>query len=281
MLTDRTEGSANEKPVMARQLVAYIDLLGFSSIIGRANQADAAEILQLLREIQDQRAEFSAEQKTEGSTTSSWVTPAISAFSDHVVLSFELDHPAALSAGVWTCLVMLQRAAGRVAHRARSVGCLIRGAIVVDALYHAEGVVFGPALVRAYELESQLANTPRVVIHPSALKTLGGQLDANGTLYRDADGMWCLDYMRGDLMDVDDFHHGDRGQEGCSARKAWVLTLHKKAVDQALALEKSDNLRAATKWRSFASRFKTSMQGVNRHWFNTDGSPLLFPEDVL
>jgi hypothetical protein len=41
---------------------------------------------------------------------------------------------------------------------------LLRGAIVKGALYHDDGVVFGPALVRAYELESQVALYPRIVI---------------------------------------------------------------------------------------------------------------------
>jgi hypothetical protein len=43
-------------------------------------------------------------------------------------------------------------------------GYFIRGALVKGKLYHDNAMVFGEALVRAYELESNLARYPRVMI---------------------------------------------------------------------------------------------------------------------
>ncbi|NWJ27659.1 hypothetical protein [Rhizobium sp. RM] len=46
-------------------------------------------------------------------------------------------------------------------------GFLIRGGITAGPMFHQGRVAFGPALNRAYELDSKIANFPRVVIDPS------------------------------------------------------------------------------------------------------------------
>jgi hypothetical protein len=43
-------------------------------------------------------------------------------------------------------------------------GFFVRGAIVKDSLYHDDNMVFGPALIRAYQIESQVARFPRIMI---------------------------------------------------------------------------------------------------------------------
>jgi hypothetical protein len=45
-------------------------------------------------------------------------------------------------------------------------GIFVRGGITIGDIYTDEGVIFGPALVRAYELESQLARWPILSIDP-------------------------------------------------------------------------------------------------------------------
>jgi hypothetical protein len=51
-----------------------------------------------------------------------------------------------------------------------SMGFLLRGGIVVGDIIHDEEVVFGPALNRAYELESKVAIYPRIVVDEPVLK---------------------------------------------------------------------------------------------------------------
>jgi hypothetical protein len=43
-------------------------------------------------------------------------------------------------------------------------GQFVRGAIVKERLYHDNQIVFGPALIDAYELESTIARYPRIVV---------------------------------------------------------------------------------------------------------------------
>jgi hypothetical protein len=73
-------------------------------------------------------------------------------------------------------------------------GFLVRGAITVGDLYHSEAVVFGPALVRAYELESTQAVYPRVL------------LDTDVPAFADKEG--SLLSRDGDLLFIDPFHAG-------------------------------------------------------------------------
>jgi len=43
-------------------------------------------------------------------------------------------------------------------------GFLLRGAIVVDKVYHTKEKIFGPALIKAYKMEKNTAIFPRVII---------------------------------------------------------------------------------------------------------------------
>jgi hypothetical protein len=82
-------------------------------------------------------------------------------------------------------------------------GFFLRGALTVGSLHMAE-LLFGPALVEAYELESQRAVHPRVVLSERAT---AGQHDAlayyadprespqNALLMRDDDGFTFIDYL--------------------------------------------------------------------------------------
>ena len=47
---------------------------------------------------------------------------------------------------------------------AASQGVWVRGGVTVGNILHDDDVVFGPALNRAYELESKVAKFPRIVL---------------------------------------------------------------------------------------------------------------------
>ncbi len=58
-------------------------------------------------------------------------------------------------------------------------------------LYHKNRVVFGPALVDAFELESKVAKFPRILISRSAM----GYIVGNPFVHVDVDGRPFLDYL--------------------------------------------------------------------------------------
>lgn len=79
----------------------------------------------------------------------------VTTFSDSIVISYPIHN-----------LVLK-----RVFHEIRDLvliliehGFICRGGVGVGELYHKDTVVFGPAMVKAYELESEHAEFPRVII---------------------------------------------------------------------------------------------------------------------
>src|SRR5262245_29297185 len=76
-----------------------------------------------------------------------------STFSDNVVISAPI-------VGEMVAYMVGSVAAIQIA--TLNMGFLLRGGIAIGDIYHDDEVVFGPALNRAYELESEIADYPRV-----------------------------------------------------------------------------------------------------------------------
>lgn len=83
-------------------------------------------------------------------------------------------------------------------------GFFIRGGIAVGHLYMDEAVIFGRALVDAYQAESKLARDPRVVLHESSHELVNRHFEyyptksyapQNRDLLRDADEMFFVNYL--------------------------------------------------------------------------------------
>lgn len=75
-------------------------------------------------------------------------------------------------------------------------GWFLRGAISIGPLAAGDGVIFGPALVRAYQLENTVAGYPRIVIDPLLLERVERGIPAWRD-YRttDQDGMAFINYV--------------------------------------------------------------------------------------
>jgi hypothetical protein len=88
-------------------------------------------------------------------------------------------------------------------------GILVRGGMTIGDISVAESRAFGPAFVRAYELESRFAHSPRIVLDPDLIRVLrtektlrGEQVTLRGTIKRvrdfvsqGDDGLWQIDYL--------------------------------------------------------------------------------------
>src|SRR6266481_3023330 len=79
-------------------------------------------------------------------------------------------------------------------------GVIVRGGMTVGDLYWEDNQVFGPALVRAYELEKGLAHYPRIVMDSELVQQLR-QIPENlifswlNYFREDFDGLWFVDYL--------------------------------------------------------------------------------------
>jgi len=70
--------------------------------------------------------------------------------------------------GSGSCLSSFIETIGRYQIAAALNGFYLRGAATVGNLIHDTACVFGPALIRAYELESKEAKFPRIILDPDA-----------------------------------------------------------------------------------------------------------------
>ena len=95
---------------------------------------------------------------------------------------------------------------------------IVRGAITIGESYSEEGMLFGPALSRAYELESEVAIYPRVIIDPIVFKSLDESELLRYELHeledekyylknyvrKDTDGIYYIDYLRAAVHNLDE-----------------------------------------------------------------------------
>jgi hypothetical protein len=79
-----------------------------------------------------------------------------------------------------------------------SSGFMIRGGICFSDLFMENDLVFGPALVRAYELSEKLATFPRILIDPEVVNSVlqdGKTTLSNISVIRGDDAAYFIDYL--------------------------------------------------------------------------------------
>lgn len=133
------------------RLVLFVDILGFKKIIEHS-ASDPSEIKRVIKAIQRLKEIGSGDL---------FESKQVTQFSDCLVASYRVDERSA----VFEMIVEVGFALVELVE----MGFLLRGGISVGKLIHDEDLVFGPALVRAYELESKVAINPRVVVGSEVL----------------------------------------------------------------------------------------------------------------
>jgi hypothetical protein len=238
---------------MDEQLVAFIDLLGFRSIITAKDDTRQEQILALLTDLTNAKSEARSERiRIDASSERLEVDPAISAFSDNLVVSFTAAALAEVGSG--PIIYQLANNIATIFRSAIRMGCLVRGGIAFGRLHHAKGVLFGPGLVEAYELESKLAARPRVLLSPRAAERVGD----HPILRSDQDGFLCIDYVR---AAYDQVGYGLIGRTERQMKfKSWATEIKELCEDQIRELSEKGNLAALQNWRWFLNWFERFMR---------------------
>jgi hypothetical protein len=138
---------------------AFIDILGFSELV--KNTSSPKAIVDALNKVKSlaglkhpqhaPRPAPSAINPSEGE-----LRIGVSYFSDSVVLSASGNEP-------WALTQILNWSFYLTAELLTSHNLLVRGGIAKGKLYHKDNIVFGPALFRAHQLETN-ANYPRIIL---------------------------------------------------------------------------------------------------------------------
>jgi hypothetical protein len=84
---------------MNEQLIAYVDLLGFKSVIADDSEERREKILTLLSELAESIGDFKYDKIVSEAYTDHTIRPAISAFSDNIIFSFPIQEIVEIGSG--------------------------------------------------------------------------------------------------------------------------------------------------------------------------------------
>lgn len=137
-------------------IVTFIDILGFRDIVAKHSADEILAMLTLFR-------------KTTEISETSQVKPEVDyyAFSDSIVRVRRIFDAAMETIGVEANDIGLAQL--DLMHR----GVLIRGGLTIGQVHSDGQRIFGPGMIRAYDLESKDAIAPRVLIDPEISKAVG------------------------------------------------------------------------------------------------------------
>jgi len=170
-----TEPKGQVSTPPTNRILAFIDILGFRAEViqtGRYSKR-VQEILKILQSIQTHG------QQMNESTPECEVT----VFSDSIVISEPENDDAYF------------RVVQRTSHLVTELlflGIACRGGIVKGWLHHSDSIVFGEALVKAYELESKMAVYPRILLEFPVAQQLIPFSTEIPWIRQDIDGMWYV-----------------------------------------------------------------------------------------
>lgn len=143
-------------------VVVYLDILGFSELIKNKNYAE--HLLTWIKNTRENNTDkFSVQHITRKDGEEIRVRPAITSFSDSIVLSVPLEE-FPQSFGLGGAVTSLLQLVQQLTDSLMCEGYILRGGMTRGGLYHEDGVVFGEALIKAHELESKKAKMPRIIV---------------------------------------------------------------------------------------------------------------------
>jgi hypothetical protein len=146
-----------------RSLVTLIDILGFKKIVETKDANSIGKILSDIKEI------------SAGDAENGIIAPGLAgsiAFSDTIVRVCPVDTSDSTGAFFYelnSLNYILTTAVGN--------GVFLRGGITIGEVYFNldTEIIFGPAMNRAYEIESKLAIYPRIIIDPLLIKAYAAE----------------------------------------------------------------------------------------------------------
>jgi len=166
------------RPRLVRCAVLFVDLLGVREM--NMSQRVAEHLVALHSVVRLMHRDFFGED-----------SPYRSAFfSDTLVLAA----PIVRATDDTTEVGGLMRQARWLQSNLLAEGFFVRGGLSLGSLHVSDHVLFGPALVEAYDLESRAAFHPRVVLSRAAAETQRG-MAAGSMLMCDDDGQTFIDYL--------------------------------------------------------------------------------------
>ncbi len=186
---------------MERAVVTFIDILGFKNLVENKSENEMSEILSLFHK-------YNTENPLDKYTSDNCISTEKLAlniktifFSDSVVrIRYASDwEKGVLSDGHYMCMLEKELLVlADIQSDLLKKGILIRGGTTIGDILYDEGTnqLFGKAMNRAYELESNIANYPRIVIDPTFTNVYSRSIDLiESPIYIDSEMLFSVDYF--------------------------------------------------------------------------------------
>lgn len=248
--------------------IMYVDCLGTREAI--KNNEKALELLKFLISLSEFRSDFSVTSEDLGGFVSSHVKQAFSVFSDNIAISSPLEKLVrsgrSKENAISSTLEHMRWFLSLIARKALEQGFLIRGGATIGPLYHANGVIFGNALVEAVELESKVAAYPRVLL--SSKIPNRERLIKNGfSIDQSDDGLMYIDYYGGIIS-------GSAQEDGPNYARDVRNNFNKfmEIIGEKLRIyNKDETIREYAKWMFFAESIRKSLRKYPKKWLDECG----------
>lgn len=187
-------------------LVTYLDVLGFKKLVAARSAGDVSRIIRLVKEaVQPVRFKTRLREIPDDQYVN---------FSDLSVIATPLEKTRSRPAvQLFSQLLHLVHAQSMLLF---GEGIVIRGAVTIGEVVRSRGQLFGPAVIRAYELERDFAKYPRIIIDRRIFSAFHGIPGAWHTdertdkgslrwlISKDDDGWMFVDYLRAMHSELDD-----------------------------------------------------------------------------
>lgn len=154
------------------RLIVFLDIMGFKNIVERsANEPNLVEAIKNLGEFN-----YNLQVATyyNAGTPFNGIIPGlqVTVFSDSIVISCPV-----VPGNLYYFMLLVASHCLAINRQ----GFFVRGGITFGKLYHNGNVCFGPAMNRAYFLESEMACYPRILIDAVVLSSVGMFRPSNNT----------------------------------------------------------------------------------------------------
>jgi hypothetical protein len=249
----------NFSNIMEERFVAFIDILGFKGIVksielnNNENNPDLKRIKSILNFMNEETFDpnYSADlpvyvEKDGGLIELELGDPKLTYVSDCLIISSEptLDGFKALS-----------RKIHKITSDLAFDGVFCRGAITKGKLFHHDKVIFGSSYVKAYKLEEEKADFPRVIIDPDIIDFFditNEKMPLSAMFYgKDIDGFYYQRYWTWQLFPP----YIGRFED-------YLMVVRKHIIDNLVAFEKDERLMGKYTW--LKKEFNSLVDGWNK-----------------
>jgi hypothetical protein len=189
------------RPRIRESITAFLDVLGFShNVMAAAKAGQSQQCLDSIFESLNEARAFVRGSMSQHALAGpgQW---AIKFFSDNLLVGYPFDEPKTAAAAAIFVLRCVQRYQLQMAIS----GHFVRGGLTIGSLCVTDEIIFGPALIESYKLESDASIVPRVIVTEPVLKITTSHLasveglvmsDDDELVCRDIDGWWFVNYLQ-------------------------------------------------------------------------------------